>query len=392
MIGWIQISRNAVAIAEQALQTDSQGVRDEVGFLELHQAFSDRFFPGTSVLHTRLRYILFIPWLMELSCGDPNLFREYELKLTEQLKDSPKDNQGVIGATVWPELPSQTASMIYWSALSRWKILSGDISVSRQAILKRIKVTHKQSNDQLNQIDGEFLFHHESSPFVLLPAAPPELLKSGKVLNFRLTKQERNFIRKKLIGVRVASDNQEQSLLARLADLRLPVAALDVPWADEILSVSSESDKHALLLAKNVSALAGIGRAVYTALVEKQKADYSSRHFEHLKYMVDEHGKQGCALDINKLKNLFPNLSPEPLNVLIKTQYWLKSKSKNLTKELQQTFTDAEQIRKGSRARLSQSLAGQKRRAEWIGDEHPLAEPLHYRWRNVRILLTDLNT
>jgi hypothetical protein len=59
MIGWVQISRREVARAEQALLGEGKGVRDEIGLLSIHQAISDRLFPGTSVLHTRLRYALF---------------------------------------------------------------------------------------------------------------------------------------------------------------------------------------------------------------------------------------------------------------------------------------------------------------------------------------------
>ncbi len=76
MIGWIMLSRQAVASAEAALKSDELGVRDEVGFLNLHQAFSDRFFPGTSVLHTRLRYALFVPWLMAHAQGDAAQLRK----------------------------------------------------------------------------------------------------------------------------------------------------------------------------------------------------------------------------------------------------------------------------------------------------------------------------
>ena len=63
-VGWVLISRREVAQAEQALLGEFKGVRDEVGLLAIHQAVSDRLFPGTSVLHTRLRYGLFVPWLM----------------------------------------------------------------------------------------------------------------------------------------------------------------------------------------------------------------------------------------------------------------------------------------------------------------------------------------
>ena len=61
--GWTLLSRDALRRAETQLRDDVQGVRDEIGFLALHQAYADRFFPGTSVLHTRLRYALFVPWL-----------------------------------------------------------------------------------------------------------------------------------------------------------------------------------------------------------------------------------------------------------------------------------------------------------------------------------------
>lgn len=59
------LSRSALREAEQLMLGETAGVRDEVGFLVVHQRYADRFFPGTSVLHTRLRYSLFIPWILE---------------------------------------------------------------------------------------------------------------------------------------------------------------------------------------------------------------------------------------------------------------------------------------------------------------------------------------
>lgn len=61
--GWTLLSRDALRRAETQLRDDVEGVRDEIGFLSLHQAYADRFFPGMSVLHTRLRYVLFVPWM-----------------------------------------------------------------------------------------------------------------------------------------------------------------------------------------------------------------------------------------------------------------------------------------------------------------------------------------
>src|SRR5687768_11057877 len=40
-----------------------KGTLDELGFGSIRDAFADHFFPGTSTLHTRARYLLFVPWI-----------------------------------------------------------------------------------------------------------------------------------------------------------------------------------------------------------------------------------------------------------------------------------------------------------------------------------------
>ena len=53
--GWTYLSREALARAKAQMDEESKGVRDEIGFLTIHQRYADRFFPGTSVLHMRSR-------------------------------------------------------------------------------------------------------------------------------------------------------------------------------------------------------------------------------------------------------------------------------------------------------------------------------------------------
>src|SRR5262249_4445670 len=74
--GWTLLSRDALRRAETQLREDVEGVRDETGFLSLHQAYADRFFPGTSVLHTRLRYVLFVPWMYQAATRRADLLRQ----------------------------------------------------------------------------------------------------------------------------------------------------------------------------------------------------------------------------------------------------------------------------------------------------------------------------
>ena len=48
------MSRDAIKRAESQLLAETEGVRDEISFLAIHQAYSDRLFPGTSVLASEM--------------------------------------------------------------------------------------------------------------------------------------------------------------------------------------------------------------------------------------------------------------------------------------------------------------------------------------------------
>jgi hypothetical protein len=104
---------------------------------------------------------------------------------------------------------------------------------------------------------------------------------------------------------------------------------------------------------------------------------------------VAAHGVAAKALDISALKTLVPGLPSYLIDVLSETQKWLQS-SQQKVDGLRDVYQRAEVQRKGVRARLASNLGGQGRRADWSAEKHPLAEPLHFRWDNVRRLLSDL--
>ncbi|MCP8900945.1 DUF6361 family protein [Gilvimarinus xylanilyticus] len=100
-----------------------QGTVDELGLGSLRDAFSDALFPGTSVLHTRLRYVLFVPWLYQAlehrgAGGDVvDAARKKEVELIDHLAATGED--GVIGVQARASLV-RLPSSVYWFALSRW--------------------------------------------------------------------------------------------------------------------------------------------------------------------------------------------------------------------------------------------------------------------------------
>lgn len=102
--------------------------RDELGIGLIRDALSELLFPGTSVLQTRARYFLFVPWLYlegeRLGHAGAALRRwveQQERRLVETLKQAGEDH-GLIGRRAGPAVKLLPSS-IYWSGLRRYGIL-----------------------------------------------------------------------------------------------------------------------------------------------------------------------------------------------------------------------------------------------------------------------------
>jgi hypothetical protein len=112
-------------------------------------------------------------------------------------------------------------------------------------------------------------------------------------------------------------------------------------------------------------------------------------HRENLTTVIEKFAAEALALDVEKITLDAPSVSTGILEVLGATQAWLRGRS-GAVADLYSVYQSAESRRKGRRARLTKSLAGRDKRAEWVPDQHPLATPLHFRWSNIRQLLLDL--
>ena len=64
VLAWLDYSEADQRRAREIVALFSQREsRDELGLGRIRDALSDTLFPGTSVLLTRARYLLFVPWL-----------------------------------------------------------------------------------------------------------------------------------------------------------------------------------------------------------------------------------------------------------------------------------------------------------------------------------------
>ena len=129
VLTWLDYSeadqRRAREIVAMFSQRES---RDELGLGRIRDALSDTLFPGTSVLLTRARYFLFIPWLYREGgrrgyTGQRLASRvEYwERSLISALREG-GDHEGLIGRNVG-EAVQNLPSSIYWISLRRIGIL-----------------------------------------------------------------------------------------------------------------------------------------------------------------------------------------------------------------------------------------------------------------------------
>ena len=374
-----------------------QGVRDEVGFLLLHQAYSNRFFPGTSVLQSRLRYILFVPWMYRDLTGAgarmEEALRNGERDLAGRLKKSEKE--GVIGGRTYPDPTSQPPSMIYWTALGAWGILRQlpDGSLPSRRLIHTI-LSGSRSRSALKDEDNAPL-QIEHDAFVGLPEPPKEWWDTSKPLFFRLRSNEQKFIKTHLQSANKPSETDQPSLLSRLSGWVFKSQGIipEYPWDDVVLNIADDEDRSALLRARSAAALSAIGRGVYAALVEDMKIHQDNKkvepvHYNWLMEAVDLHKAEALKLNLDELIQDIPNLPPYLRSVLKETQSWLHSKQS--IKDLHAAYAIAESKRKGQRARLVKSVVGPDRRAEWRPSDGTQATPLHYRWPNVEQLLRDL--
>lgn len=386
------------------------GVRDEVGFLIVHQRYADHFFPGTSVLHTRLRYALLIPWLYQsLRTRRPapkdfaQAFTDLEHELTGRLKFSEGlggEKDGVIGGEVYPRAISQPPAYVYWTALAKWGLIGtrpDGRPWSRPDMAKLLASSKRAIHDD----DGK-PFETVPWPISGLVGAPDDWedwgnwderykKEGGGKLTLDLSPQEQSYLAGKLRAVRSPSDPGEQSILAKLVGK--PLDDANHCWDAAIVSLAG-SEASMLKRAGQAAALSAIGRAIYAALVETLKENRDNRtqpdrHRSALRDTVDQWGKQAARLDMNLFLGEIGPL-PSPVEAVLKDTFaWVRAGGKD-PMSLLDVYARAEVSRKDDRARLAGNQFGVDRRMEWQGEHHGQAEPLHFRWGNVKRLLRDL--
>ena len=360
--------------------------RDELGLGAIRDSFSDKLFPGTSTIQTRLRYMLIVPWVFKKletekvpSSEAVAWARRFELQLIKPLTES-GDSQGTFGVGAGQEL-KRLPSDVYWAGLGDWGIrrFNGSIndyfgSLDRTYAIR--KQTRVHGDDAAG--DSDVLTWHPHLP------DPPENFRWE--LSFSLTREEAEFLRETIVTA------AGESLLGWLArEKRL--ARIDRPWEHPDLARFPESTRKLLEHAQLFSDVMRGAAILYNLMLAES---------DDRKDLVDEHrggiSDWADALDERKLsewslpdlweavRNSRHTIRPRTCHFVEK---WVQCAGENPhgvidNMEARDLVQKREQALKKNRSRFANARA----REQWSG--HAGIRPMTFRWPIAKTFLEDL--
>jgi len=173
--------------------------RDELGLGAIRDSIADHLFPGTSTIQTRLRYMLFIPWILRRLEGREGTAsqlsaegRAMEIRLSDALKAG-GETSGVIGRDAGTRL-QRLPSSVYWAGLGAWGIRQ--FPGSRETYYATLPTARRRR--QRSEVEAEgFEDLQTGSWHPGLPSAPTNFLETA---TFALTDDEAQFIKDRLVA------------------------------------------------------------------------------------------------------------------------------------------------------------------------------------------------
>ena len=196
VLAWLDHSAAEQQRAREIIRFFSQPEsRDELGLGGIRDALSNTLFPGTSMLLTRARYLLFIPWLYREGARrghvGPKLTQWVEWnerQLIGALRNG-GDHEGLIGRYVGAavrDLPSG----IYWNTLRRFGILRREVTPGQVVGLPQ----------NTRQVDDatEFLGHSNAVWAPTLPPPPADFFDLERC-DFALTRDEATWLAERIV-------------------------------------------------------------------------------------------------------------------------------------------------------------------------------------------------
>ena len=367
--------------------------RDEMGIGSVRDSFAGQLFPGTTTLQTRLRYMLFVPWIyrrLENEKVSKENFASQAEKLERDLIQpllTSDDQAGVFGVTSGRGI-KRLPSSVYWVGLGKWGIFLAPYSQNEyhrriEEVYKKRDALSSRKKEMADLGDDSDVDYGAVSWHPRIPLPPNDF--PDKV-DLALTRAEAEFIQDRIQSVCGGS-------LLSFLSLHCVPADTEFPWEHPDYGDFSDDHKellhHARLFSETMHA-AALNYNIQLAEL-RQNQNLVSEHQEKFNSWLN-------SFPLNEVRSwktgrLWELTEGHGYKIAPRTKHFIQSwielvrkfpKELLENKEARELVEDREKTLKGPRSRFINRRALE----QWSG--YSGIGRLVYRWPNVKDLLKDL--
>jgi hypothetical protein len=372
---------------------------DDLGIGTVRDAISNALFPGTSVIQTRARYFLFVPWL----------FRRAEQRHPQQLVAKATDMErnliealragdatdGLIGVQAGKDVRT-LPSAIFWGGLIRYGIfLSPSLTIRQYGRHVARGLAALDSEDEIGDRVPSFWQRD-------IPDPPPDLFRF-KVATFDMTRDEAEWLCERVIS----SDRPDQPaslLTAYIRDLRRgdPLVVADAMWDAALPTDTPPAIAELVQNAEQFSCSTHGAALLYNLMLAEERLttdleQTDATSVENYRLRLDEWSATATRIRLAdwaaRITDFWDCVLDNRVRIPNDTRAFLDTWA-TLLATGPRTIASSSEARTLIRSREIQHkrgqarLANKKRLREWTGDAG--TRPLVFRWPQVQRMLTDI--
>jgi hypothetical protein len=371
---------------------------DDLGIGTVRDAISNSLFPGTSIIQTRARYFLFVPWLFRQA------EQQHPLRLVAKATDMERrligalraggDLAGLVGAEAGTNVRT-LPSAIFWGGLVRYGIfLTSSLSVRQYGRHVARGLAVLEAEDEMSDRIPSFWDRE-------IPDPPPDFFRF-QIATFDLTRDEAEWLCERIIS----ADHlrRHTSLLATyIRDLRRGQAApaAEAMW-DAVLPADTPTAIARLVYhAERFSCAANGAALLYNLMLAEERPSElettDSTSADTYRGLLDEWSARATRVGLSQWaarnEDFWDCILSNAVRIPLATRHFLDDWLSMLATD-GGDFTSSRDARDLIRSREIQHKRGQarlannKRLAEWPG--HAGTAPLIFRWTQVQRMLRDI--
>jgi len=224
-LAWLQFDESQARRSRELIRAlEEPTTLDSIAIGTIRDGFADILAPGTSTLHTRVRYFRLVPWAMkQVAARRPRTrdqydrwLREVAVRTIDMLKAGSPGALGIVGVDRGSRVQT-LPSTIYWNALAAWGIRA-DSALSRSELRDLVTSGRGARRSEDGQLYGYVVWDDLPPPPEGFPDVPLSILPNP---------EEADYLLARMAGTRLSRPSNgtpEPTVLATVA--RRPQTAL----------------------------------------------------------------------------------------------------------------------------------------------------------------------